>query len=176
MKRTLTLTWVVKDSDAAVIGACANGSQSIKRCWQFEMTGLSRMGKQPGIEHMMETMDYFASIHKAFKTFKTGMLGRWLTQCDLQQWRRISWDKLCPKDREMRELPDWIRVPLGQFPAYSRKVQRGKAYTEGGGHEAHGYGRYGILWREANEWMQKHSKKRPARRGVVRTMQHHHAS
>ena len=56
--------------------------------------------------------------------YKSGMLGRWVEQCELQGWKTIPCQKLAQGDRECKELPDWLRLALGMAP---RSVDRFKA-------------------------------------------------
>lgn len=56
---------------------------------------------------------------------KSGMLGRWRSQCDSQKWRLIPWEKLSEKDRSMKELPDWVRLPLGMPPRALDRFKEG---------------------------------------------------
>ncbi len=57
---------------------------------------------------------------------KSGMLGRWMIECKRQRWREIPFEKLSAKDRKMKQLPDWIRIPLGMPPRALERFKEGK--------------------------------------------------
>ena len=86
-----------------------------------EMDRLIDEGVTYGIEKRI--MKTFPSLFQSASGGKSGMLGRWKTQCDAQKWRLVPWERLSPQDREARELPDWMRIPLGMC---SRSVERFK--------------------------------------------------
>ena len=85
-------------------------------------------GMTAGVEKkVMETFpNLFASYSNGKFHMKSGMLGRWLTQADQQQWRMIPWDRMSAVDRGMKELPDWIRIPMGQPPRIIEKFKEGR--------------------------------------------------
>ena len=85
-------------------------------------------GMTAGVEKkVMETFpNLFASYSNGNFHMKSGMLGRWLTQADQQQWRMIPWDRMSAVDRGMKELPDWIRIPMGQPPRIIEKFKEGR--------------------------------------------------
>ena len=88
-----------------------------------EVDRLVEEGMAHGTEkHIMKTFPALF-VGTGSKEEKSGMLGRWRTQCDAQKWRLDPWEKLSEKDRSMKELPDWIRVPLGMCP---RALDRSK--------------------------------------------------
>lgn len=89
-----------------------------------EMDRLIESGQTTGIEKAV--MKTFPAIFCGLKGNKSGMLGRWKTQCDKQRWREIPFEKLSVADRQMKELPDWVRIPLGLVP---RNLER---FREGG--------------------------------------------
>lgn len=57
---------------------------------------------------------------------KSGMLGRWMIECKRQRWREIPFEKLSAKDRKMKQLPDWIRIPMGMPPRALERFKEGK--------------------------------------------------
>ena len=85
-------------------------------------------GMTSGVEKkVMETFPKLFASHSNGKFhMKSGMLGRWLTQAKEQQWRMIPWDRMAAADRNMKELPDWVRVPMGQPPRILEKFKEGR--------------------------------------------------
>ena len=84
---------------------------------------------EAGVKHGLEkkVMETFPAVFMGVKgKFKSGMLGRWLVQCDEQRWKEIPWEKMNEKDRKMKELPDWVRLPFGMTP---RSLDRFKSGT-----------------------------------------------
>lgn len=83
---------------------------------------------ESGVRHAIEkkVMKQFPDLFMGTTgSYKSGMLGRWLTQCDDEGWRSIPWEKMGKEDRDsIKELPDWVRVPMGLFP---RSLERFKA-------------------------------------------------
>lgn len=93
-----------------------------------EMDKLIEAGKTSGIEK--EVMKVFPRFFTGMKGSKSGMLGRWKTQCDKQKWREIPFEKLSEKDKHMKELPDWVRIPLGLPPRSMERFKEGKQVPE----------------------------------------------
>lgn len=90
-----------------------------------ELDRLIEAGHKVGLEK--KVMQKFPELFMGLKgSFKSGMLGRWLVQCDEQRWRDIPWERMSQEDREMKELPDWIRLPFGMTP---RNLDRFKSGT-----------------------------------------------
>ncbi|CAK9034667.1 unnamed protein product [Durusdinium trenchii] len=58
-------------------------------------------------------MATFPDIFRGRTGMKSGMLGRWMVQSKEQCWDQIPWEKMSAEDRKMKELPDWVRQPLG---------------------------------------------------------------
>ena len=56
---------------------------------------------------------------------KSGMLGRWMAQCDEQDWRKIPFERMSLKDQQLKDLPDWIRLPMGLPPRSLDKFKSG---------------------------------------------------
>lgn len=85
-----------------------------------ELDRLVESGKKTGLEaKVMKTFPALFRNHAG--GLKSGMLGRWLVQCNEQNWRSIPFEKMTVEDRKMKELPDWVRVPMGMPPrAYER--------------------------------------------------------
>lgn len=70
-------------------------------------------------------MATFPQIFTGKNGRKSGMLGRWKTQAESQGWYSIPWEKMSEKDKKnMKELPDWVRIPLGMAP---RSIERFKS-------------------------------------------------
>lgn len=90
-----------------------------------EVDRLIESGMKFGIEKQI--MKTFPSLFvgTGAKGEKSGMLGRWRSQCDSQKWRLIPWEKLSEKDRSMKELPDWVRLPLGMPPRALDRFKEG---------------------------------------------------
>lgn len=89
------------------------------------MDRLVESGKTVGIEKSV--MKAFPNLFVGQKGNKSGMLGRWKTQADAQRWRDIPWEKLSEADRTtMKELPDWIRIPLDMPPRSLERFKEGK--------------------------------------------------
>lgn len=93
-----------------------------------EMDKLIEEGKKSGIEKAV--MHKFPRFFTGLKGNKSGMLGRWKTQCDKQKWREIPFEKLSEEDRHMKELPDWVRIPLGLPPRSMERFKEGKQVPE----------------------------------------------
>lgn len=88
-----------------------------------EMQRLIDSGKKSGVEKAV--MDTFPHIFAGKNGRKSGMLGRWKTQAESQGWLSIPWEKMSDRDkRDMKELPDWVRIPLGMAP---RSIERFKS-------------------------------------------------
>lgn len=89
-----------------------------------EVDRLIEAGEQHGIEK--KVMQLFPDVFMGVTgSFKSGMLGRWIAQADQQGWRKIPWEKMSAADRDrIKELPDWVRVPMGMLP---RSLDRFKA-------------------------------------------------
>ena len=87
------------------------------------MDRLIEEGRTSGIEKAV--MNTFPHFFAGAKGNKTGMLGRWKTQCDKQNWRQIPWERLSNNDRQMKELPDWIRLPMGLLPRAAERFKEG---------------------------------------------------
>ena len=89
-----------------------------------EVDRLIEAGEKTCIEK--KVMQTFPNIFMgSFGSFKTGMLGRWISQADNQNWRSVPWEKMSLEDRNrIKELPDWIRAPLGLLP---RSLDRWKS-------------------------------------------------
>lgn len=72
-------------------------------------------------------MSQYSHIFSGPKGYKSGMLGRWMTQADQQKWRDVPWEKMSQSDRDnIKELPDWLRVPLGMEPRSIERFKEGK--------------------------------------------------
>ena len=56
---------------------------------------------------------------------KSGMLGRWIVLADEQEWRKIPFERMSAEDRKLKDLPDWIRLPLGLPPRSLDKFKSG---------------------------------------------------
>lgn len=89
-----------------------------------EMDRLVESGMRSGVEKAV--MATYPHLFQGAKGPKTGMLGRWKTQCDMQRWREIPFERLPEKDRNWRELPDWVRIPLGLGPRSLERFKEGK--------------------------------------------------
>ncbi|CAK9063017.1 unnamed protein product [Durusdinium trenchii] len=78
-----------------------------------EAERLIESGLKVGIEK--KVMDTFPELFRSAKgNLKTGMLGRWISQSKAQEWHKIPFEKMSAADRDaIKELPDWIREPLG---------------------------------------------------------------
>ena len=81
-------------------------------------------GETSGIEKAV--MDAFPHLFHGKSGRKSGMLGRWITQCDKQKWREIPFEKMSAKDAGMRQLPDWVLLPLGMPPRGLDRYKQGK--------------------------------------------------
>ena len=93
-----------------------------------EAERLVEAGQKSGIEKAV--MARFPSYFASTKGFKSGMLGRWMTQCEQQRWKEVPWEKLSEKDRRLRELPDWIRIPMGMGGRGLERFKEGKQVPE----------------------------------------------
>ena len=92
-----------------------------------EADRLIEAGVRHGIEkRVMDAYPHFFVSAKGKKRQKTGMLGRWMTQADEQQWRKVPWEKLSTADRGCKELPDWLRVSIGLAPRSLARFKEGK--------------------------------------------------
>ena len=91
-----------------------------------EADRLIEEGKTHGIEKQVMKTFPALFVGTGSKGEKSGMLGRWRTQCDAQKWRLIPWEKLSEKDRSMKELPDWVRLPLGMCPRALDRFKEGR--------------------------------------------------
>ena len=91
-----------------------------------EVDRLIEEGKTYGIEKQIMKTFPALFVGTGSKGEKSGMLGRWRTQCDAQKWRLIPWEKLSEKDRRMKELPDWVRLPLGMCPRALDRFKEGR--------------------------------------------------
>ena len=90
-----------------------------------EMERLIEEGKTSGVEKAVAQT--FPHLFQGRHGTKSGLLGRWKTQCDDQRWREIPWDKMADKDRRsMKELPDWVRIPMGMPPRSLERFKAGK--------------------------------------------------
>lgn len=76
-----------------------------------EADRLIESGMKTGIEK--KVMATFPDIFRGRTGMKSGMLGRWMVQSKEQCWDQIPWEKMSAEDRKMKELPDWVRQPLG---------------------------------------------------------------
>ena len=90
-----------------------------------EMERLIEEGKKSGIEKAVAHS--FPNLFRGRNGTQSGLLGRWKTQCDDQRWREIPWDKMSEKDRKsMKELPDWVRIPMGMPPRSLERFKEGR--------------------------------------------------
>ena len=89
-----------------------------------EVDRLVEEGVTSGIEKRV--METFKHMFAGCKGYKSGMLGRWLTQADAQKWREIPLERMSAADRSMKELPDWVRIPLGMCPRSLERFRDGK--------------------------------------------------
>lgn len=90
-----------------------------------ELDRLIESGQRKGLEKSV--MHSFPEVFMGTRgKMKTGMLGRWLVQADEQSWRKIPFEKMSAKDQQMKDLPDWVRLPLGMTP---RSLDRFKSGT-----------------------------------------------
>lgn len=81
-------------------------------------------GHTAGIEKLV--MNAFPHLFIGKSGQKSGMLGRWITQCDKQRWREIPFEKMSSKDARMRQLPDWVLLPMGMPPRGLDRFKEGK--------------------------------------------------
>ena len=89
-----------------------------------EVDRLIEQGVKSGIEK--KVMATFPHIFMGTKgKMKSGMLGRWLQQCDEQDWRKVPFEKMSVKDQQIKDLPDWIRLPMGLPPRSLDKFKSG---------------------------------------------------
>ena len=87
------------------------------------MQRLIDSGKKCGVQKAV--IDTFPHIFTGKNGRKSGMLRRWKTQAEYQGWLSIPWEKMSDRDKkEMKELPDWVRIPLGMAP---RSIERFKS-------------------------------------------------
>ncbi|CAK8988642.1 unnamed protein product [Durusdinium trenchii] len=90
-----------------------------------ELDRLIESGQRKGLEKSV--MHSFPEVFMGTRgKMKTGMLGRWLVQADEQSRRKIPFEKMSAKDQQMKDLPDWVRLPLGMTP---RSLDRFKSGT-----------------------------------------------
>jgi len=89
-----------------------------------ELDRLLEEGQKHGLEKKI--MQTFPHIFMGTRgSLKSGMLGRWLVQCDEQKWREIPFERMNEEDRNMKELPDWIRVAFGMVPRGLERFKEG---------------------------------------------------
>eukprot|EP00435_Cladocopium_sp_Y103_P023018 s1373_g5.t1 len=89
-----------------------------------EVDRLLEAGQKHGVEK--KVMQTFPHIFMGTKgSNKSGMLGRWLVQCDEQRWREIPFEKMSQEDRQVKELPDWIRIAFGMPPRNMERFKEG---------------------------------------------------
>ena len=89
-----------------------------------EVDRLVEEGVTSGIQKRV--METFKHMFAGSKGYKSGVLGRWLTQADAQKWREIPFERMSAADRSMKELPDWARIPLGMRPRSLERFRDGK--------------------------------------------------
>ena len=90
-----------------------------------ELDRLIEMGDQTSLEK--KVMHTFPDVFGGPNGFKSGMLGRWVEMADARGWRNIPWEKMSQSDREsIKELPDWMRIPLGLLPRSLDRFKTGK--------------------------------------------------
>ncbi|CAK9082533.1 unnamed protein product [Durusdinium trenchii] len=89
-----------------------------------EMDRLVESGKTHGLEKAVAQV--FPNLFTGKNGLKSGMLGRWKTQAEQQKWYEIPFERLPEADRHWRELPDWVRVPLGLEPRSLERFKDGK--------------------------------------------------
>ena len=81
-------------------------------------------GLKTGVEK--KVMATFPEMFMGTKgRMKSGMLGRWMVQCDEQDWRKIPFEKMSNHDQQLKDLPDWIRLPMGLPPRSLDKFKSG---------------------------------------------------
>lgn len=88
------------------------------------MDRLVESGKTHGLEKAVAQV--FPNLFTGKNGLKSGMLGRWKTQAEQQKWYEIPFERLPEADRHWRELPDWVRVPLGLEPRSLERFKDGK--------------------------------------------------
>lgn len=91
----------------------------------WELDRLKESGKTHGLEKaVMSALPHLFMGTRG--NFKTGMLGRWVAQCDRQGWRKIPWGNPSQDLRTMKELPDFVRLPMGMTPRGLDRFKHGK--------------------------------------------------
>ena len=89
-----------------------------------EADRLVEEGVKVGVEKRV--MATFPEVFMGTKgKMKSGMLGRWMVQCDEQDWRTIPFEKMSISDQKLKDLPDWIRLPMGLPPRSLDKFKSG---------------------------------------------------
>lgn len=89
-----------------------------------EVDRLIEDGVKRGIEKKVMAM--FPDVFMGTKgKMKSGMIGRWMLQCDEQDWRKIPFERMSAQDQELKDLPDWIRLPMGLEPRSIDKFKSG---------------------------------------------------